>query len=216
MVTPHTTEPTSGPSLVRRRFLRRPVVGGLDILGGRLRRELELNAHPGERVRLCVRGASGHALVCLDDRILILKRGLSAGTPFGATTATIGYRDVTGMQVGRRLFSGWIEIHSPSFQGGDRTRTLRQPVKHDPFRQPNCLPMRRRHAAAYHEALGEIRRLVAKATVDSDELPVIDQLERLAMLRRRGDIDEREFELAKARILHGAAAAPLGRTASGS
>ena len=173
-----------------------------------------MNAKPGERVRLCVRGALGHALVCLDDRMLILKRGLSAGTPFGATTATIGYRDVTGTQVGRRLFSGWIEIHSPSFQGGDRTRTLRQPARHDPYRAPNCLPMRRRHAAAYHDALCEIHRIVAEATLDPERLPVIDQLERLAMLRRRGDIDEHEFELAKARILRDVGAT-LGRTATG-
>ena len=162
-----------------------------------------------------MRGALGHALVCLDDRMLILKRGLSAGTPFGATTATIGYRDVTGTQVGRRLLSGWIEIHSPSFQGGDRTRTLRQPAKHDPYRAANCVPMRRRQAAAYHDALGEIRRIVAEATLDPERLPVIDQLERLAMLRRRGDLDEREFELAKARILHDASS-PFGRTATGS
>jgi hypothetical protein len=42
---------------------------------------------------------------------------------------------------------------------------------------------------------------------------VIDQLERLAMLRRRGDIDELEFELAKARIL-GEASPPWSRAAS--
>ncbi len=162
-----------------------------------------------------MRGALGHALVLLDDRMLILKCGLSAGMPFGATIATIGYRDVTGTQVGRRLLSGWIEIHSPSFQGGDRTRTLRQPAGYDPFRQPNCLPMRRRHAAAYHDALSEISRLVVEAKLDPERLPVLDQLERLAMLRRRGELDAQEFELAKARILHDASAS-LARTATGS
>lgn len=183
-------------------FARRPVVGGIEVLGPRLRRELALNSNSDEPVRLCVRGAMGHALVCLDDRILILKRGLSAGAAFGAISASIPYRDVTGTQLGRRLFSGWIEIHSPSFQGGDRKRTLQQPARHDPFRQPNCLPIRRRRAAAYHSALVEIRRLVAAATLEPERLPVIDQLERLAMLRRRGEVNEREFELAKARILH--------------
>lgn len=199
-----TTDPRSGLQRVLPGFLRRAVVGDIEILGRRLRRELALNAYPGEQARMCVRGAMGHALVCLDDRILILKRGFSAGASFGAISASIPYRDITGTQVGRRLFSGWIEIHSPSFQGGNHKRTLRNPTKHDPFRQPNCLPIRRRHAAAYHVALVELRRLVAESRLEPERLPVIDQLERLALLRRHGDVDEHQFELAKARILHDA------------
>lgn len=201
MVAPPTPDRPTGLQLVRQGLLRRPVSGGVDILSRRLRHELDLNAEPGEQAQLCVRGALGQALVCLDDRIVIVKRGLSAGAAFGGMSATIYYRDVTGVQIGRRLFSGWIEIHSPSFQGSDRTRTLQNPARHDPFRQPNCLPMRRRHSSSYHEALAQIRGLVAAAKGEPDRLPVIDQLERLAMLRRRGDIDQLEFELAKARIL---------------
>src|SRR4051812_25921513 len=59
--------------VVRQGLLRRPVLGDVDILGRRLRREFELNTRAGERARLCIRGVRGHALVCLDDRILILK-----------------------------------------------------------------------------------------------------------------------------------------------
>jgi hypothetical protein len=213
VVAPTTPDRPTGLQLVRQGLGRRPVAGGVEVLGRRLRHELELNAKPGEHAQLCVRGALGQALVCLDDRLVIVKRGLSAGAAFGAISATIYYRDVTGVQTGRRLFSGWIEIHSPSFQGGDRTRTLQNPAKHDPFRQPNCLPMRRRHASAYHEVLAQIRSLVAAAKLEPDHLPVIDQLERLAMLRRRGDIDELEFELAKARIL-GDASSRWSRAAS--
>jgi hypothetical protein len=43
---------------------------------------------------------------------------------------------------------------------------------------------------------------------------VIDQLERLAMLRRRGDVDDQEFELAKARLLSDASVR-WGRAAEG-
>jgi hypothetical protein len=213
VVAPPTPDRPTGLQLVRQGLFRRPVTGGVEVLGRRLRRELDLNSKPGESGQLCVRGALGQALVCLDDRIVIVKRGFFAGAAFGAISATIYYRDVTGVQVGRRLFSGWIEIHSPSFQGGDRTRTLQNPARHDPFRQPNCLPMRRRHSSAYHEALVQIRGLVAAAKAEPDRLPVIDQLERLAMLRRRGDIDELEFELAKGRIL-GDASSQWSRAAS--
>jgi hypothetical protein len=213
VVVPATPDRPTGLQRVRQGLMRRPVAGGVEVIGRRLQQELDLNARPGERVQLCVRGAHGQALVCLDDRILIVKRGLSAGAAFGAISATIYFRDVTGVQIGRRLFSGWIEIHSPSFQGGDRKRTVQNPAKHDPFRQPNCLPMRRHHSTAYHDALAQIRGFVAAAKVEPNRLPVIDQLERLAMLRRRGDIDELEFELAKARIL-GEASPPWSRAAS--
>jgi hypothetical protein len=201
------TELEPGPQAARRGLLRRrPVFGGVDILGTRLRREFDLNTQADEHARFCVRGVSGHALVCLDDRILMLKRGFYAGTTFGAISATIYYRDVTGIQVGRHVTSSWIEINSPSFQGGERGRGLQRTSKRDVFKQPNCLPIRRRHAPAYQLALGELRRLIASSKPEQRNVPVIDQLERLAMLRRRGDVDEHEFELAKARILRDASA----------
>jgi hypothetical protein len=199
------TELEPGPQVARRGVLRRRAVfGGVEILGARLRREFDLNTQPDEHARFCVRGMSGHALVCLDDRILILKRGFYAGTTFGAISATIYYRDVTGIQVGRHLTSSWIEISSPSFQGGERGRGLQHTSKRDVFKQPN-----------YQLALGELRRFIAAAKVEQRDVPVIDQLERLAMLRRRGDVDEHEFELAKARVLHDASV-HWGRAAEGS
>jgi hypothetical protein len=201
VVAPPATDLPPGLQLVRR-SLRRPVVGGPEVLGRRLRRELDLNTHPGEPPLFCMRGTVGNALVCLDDRLLILKRGFAAGATFGAISATIYYRDVTGIQVGRHLLSGWVEIHSPSFQGGDRKRTPQHSAHYDAFRRPNYLPIRRRGASAYQPALAELRRLVADAKLErARPIRVIESLERLAMLRRRGDIDDREYELAKARIL---------------
>jgi hypothetical protein len=211
------TEPELVPPQVALRGVlrRRAVFGGVEILGKRLRREFDLNTQPDEQARFCVRGLKGHALVCLDDRILILKRGFSAGTTFGAMSATIYYRDVTGIQVGRHLTSSWIEINSPSFQGGERGRGLQHTSKRDIFKQSNCLPIRRRRAPAYQLALGELRRFIAAAKLEQRDVPVIDQLERLAMLRRRGDVDDHEFEVAKARILR-EASVQWGRAAESS
>jgi hypothetical protein len=212
-----TTTESSPLQVVRRGLLRRPLLGGVDILGSRLRREFDLNTHSGETARFCVRGLAGTALVCLDDRILILKRGFYAGTTFGAISATIYYADVTGIQVGRHLLSGWIEIHSPSFQGGgDGKRASQHAPARTAFKQPNCLPIRRRRTSTYQLALVELRHLVADAKLDHEHLPVVDQLERLAMLRRRGDVDQREFELAKARILRDDASAHWDRAAASS
>jgi hypothetical protein len=191
-------------------LVRRSLVGGVEILTRRLRRELERNTHAGDTVRFCLRGELGHALVCLDDRLLILKRGFHAGTTFGAMAATIFYPDVTGIQVRMHIVSGWIEISSPSFQGSERRRLGRsRGAERDVFRQPNCVPIQRRHMRAYQGALTELRRLVAEAKLEPearlgpDHTGIVDQLERLAVLRRQGLLDEREFTAAKAKLVGG-------------
>jgi hypothetical protein len=141
--------------------------------------------------------------VCLDDRLLILKRGFGVGAPFGAMAATIFYRDVTGIQVRMHLVSGWIEISTPSFQGAERTRPQRNrsTVTMGIVAQPNCVPVRRRHVALYQVALAELRRLIADAKLEHDHRGVVTQLERLATLRRQGIVDESEFTAAKSTIL---------------
>jgi hypothetical protein len=197
-----------GPGAVpgRWRLGRRPLVGGVEILGGRLRRELARNTQADETVRFCVRGKAGHALVCLGDRLLIVKHGARAGAAFGTMAATIFYRDVTGIQVRMHLLSGWIEISTPSFQGTERKRPAqgRPAARHGVIAQPNCISVRRRHVELYHLALSELRRLVADAKLEHGEQGVVAQLDQLGALYRRGVVDDREFALAKARILGGA------------
>jgi hypothetical protein len=166
-----------------------------------LSRAYERNIEAGETARFCLRGQRGHALVCLDDRLLILKRGFHAGSAFGAIASTMFYRDVTGIQVRMHLVSGWIEICSPSFQGSDRKRGGRtNGANADVFKQPNCVPIWRRDVRVYQAALTELRRLVADAKVEHDHGGVVDQLERLAALFHRGLLDEAEFSAAKSRL----------------
>ena len=201
---PITTERAPGLELARRGlFGRKTLVGGEDILGRRLQREFALNTESSEVARFCLRGKRGHALVCLDDRLLILKRGFRAGASFGAMAATIFYRDVTGIQVRMHLVSGWIEISTPSFQGTERpqTRRSRSAAASGVVSQPNCVPVHRRHVALYQVALAELRHLIAAAKLEHDHRGVVTQLERLATLRRQGVVDEREFSVAKATIL---------------
>jgi hypothetical protein len=186
----------------RRGFLRRPVVGGVEILGKRARRELVRNMETDEEVRFCLRGDLGHTLVCLDDRLLIIKAGFHAGTTFGAMSATIFYPDVTGIQLRMHLVSGWIEISSPSFQGRERKHT-RHPRSsdRDVYKLPNCVPINRRYADDYRAPLAELRRLVAAAKPQQAHEGVVPELERLAALHREGLLDGDEFAAAKARVL---------------
>ena len=184
------------------RFARRPRVGGPEILTRRLRRELTRHMLDGERVRFCVRGDLGHALVCLDDRLLVLKGGFHAGTTFGTQAATIFYRDVTGIQVRMHLVSGWIEISSPSFQGRERKRTRHPRTSdRDVYKLPNCVPIHRSHLDTYAEPLAELRRLVTRAKDGSPRSNVVAELERLSALADSGHLDGDEYARAKALVL---------------
>ena len=186
----------------RRTLFRRPVVGGREILKRRLQRELDRHVGATDTVRLCLRGDLGHALVGLDDRLLILKGGFHAGTTFGAMTTTIYYKDVTGIQTHTQLVSGWIEISSPSFSARERKRS-RQPrsTDRDVYKLPNCIPIYKRHLDAYTEALAELRRLVAGAKDAGAGSDVVAGLERLAALHARGVLDEAEFAEAKSKLI---------------
>jgi hypothetical protein len=194
-----------------RGFFRRPKVGGPEILTRRLRRELQRQTQEGERIRFCLRGDLGHALVCLDDRLLVMKSGFHAGTTFGTSVATIFYRDVTGIQVRMHLVSGWIEISSPSFQGRERKRTRHPRTSdRDVYKLPNCVPIHRIHLQAYAEPLAELRRLVAEAKEGSPRSDVVAELERLSSLADAGRLDAEEFARAKALVLGEAPPEPTG------
>lgn len=184
------------------RFARRPRVGGPEILTRRLRRELTRHMLDDERVRFCVRGDLGHALVCLDDRLLVLKSGFHAGTTFGTQAATIFYHDVTGIQMRMHLVSGWIEISSPSFQGRERKRTRHPRTSdRDVYKLPNCIPIHRSHLDAYAEPLAELRRLVARAKESTPRSTVVAELERLSTLADAGHLEPDEYARAKALVL---------------
>jgi hypothetical protein len=185
-----------------RTLFRRPIVGGREVLTRRLARELERNVGGDDDVRICIRGDLGHAIVCLDDRLLVLKAGFHAGTTFGAMAATIYYRDVTGIQIRTQLLSGWIEISSPSFPGRERRRFFQPRTgDRDVYKVPNCIPIYKRHVEAYATALVRLRRLVAAAKSEQPATPTVNDLERLVALREQGWLDDGEFAAAKAKLL---------------
>jgi len=186
----------------RGRLRGRQKVGGPEVLTRRLRRELERQTLEGEQVRFCLRGDLGHALVCLDDRLLVLKSGFHAGTTFGTMASTIFYRDVTGIQVRMHLLSGWIEISSPSFQGRERKRTRHPRTSdRDVYKLPNCVPIHRVRLDQYAAPLAELRRLVAEAKDGAVRTDVVAELERLSELADAGHLDEREYARAKSMVL---------------
>jgi len=193
------------------------VVGGVEILSRRVRREVERQVSEHEHVLFCLRGSLNHSLIALDERLLIVKPGFHAGTMFGTLTTTFYYGDVTGIQLHTFIFTGWIEVSSPSFQGRERKRN-RQPrtSDRDVYKLPNCIPIGKRRVDAYHEALAWLRERIEAAERQTaapspESSPLIASLERIANLRSTGALSEPEYERLKGVLL---ASADGGMTVS--
>jgi hypothetical protein len=185
------------------------VVGGVEILSRRVRREVERQLSETEDVLFCLRGSLAHSLVALDERLLIVKPGFHAGTTFGTLTTTFYYQDVTGIQLHTFLVTGWIEVSSPSFQGRERKRN-RQPrtSDRDVYKLPNCIPIAKRRVDDYHEALMRLRERIEfckrYARLSAEAPPIISSLERIAKLRRSGALSEDEYVRLKQVLLESA------------
>jgi hypothetical protein len=188
---------------------RKPVVGGLEVLSDKVRREVEQHVSPHEQVLFCLRGSLSHSLIALDDRLLIVKRGFHAGTTFGSLVTTFYYQDVTGIQLHTFFVSGWIEVSSPSFQGRERKRNRHPRTSdRDPYKLPNCVPISKRRVDAYQAAMGRLRERIAfckrYGRVASEPPPVLGSLERIADLHRAGALSEPEYERLKKVLLDSA------------
>jgi hypothetical protein len=205
----------SAPVAAGSRERRKQVVGGVEILHPRVRREVERHVSANERVLFCLRGSLSHSLVALEDRLIVVKRGFHAGTTFGSLVTTFYYQDVTGIQLHTFLISGWIEVSSPSFQGRERKRN-RQPrtSNQDVFKLPNCIPIVKRHVEDYQEALARLRERIAfckrygRVAVESP--PLLSSLERIADLLRAGALSEPEYDRLKHVLLENDAKDDVG------
>ena len=189
-----------------RRKQRKIVAGGLEVLSTRVLEEVERHSSPDERVLFCLRGSLNHSLVAFDERLLIVKPGFHAGTTFGSLVTTFYYQDVTGIQLHTFLFSGWIEVSSPSFQGRERKRN-RQPrgSNQDVYKLPSCIPISKRRVDDYRPYMQQLRERVEQrkrqGRAPAEAPPLVGSLERIADLHRSGVLSEAEFERLKQVLL---------------
>ena len=183
-----------------RRKQRNSVAGGIEVLSSRVLEEV--GATPRRRRMLfCLKGNLNHSLVAFDERLLIVKPGFHAGTTFGSLVTTFYYQDVTGIQLHTFLFSGWIEVSSPSFQGRERKRN-RQPrsSNQDVYKLPSCIPISKRRVDEYRPYMQQLRERVehckryGRAPAPAETPPLVGSLERIAELHRSGVLSEAEFE----------------------
>jgi hypothetical protein len=198
-----------------RRKQRQSVAGGLEVLSSRVLQEVERHSSLEEGVLFCLRGSLNHSLIAFDERLLIVKPGFHAGTTFGSLVTTFYYQDVTGIQLHTFLFSGWIEVSSPSFQGRERKRN-RQPrsSNQDVYKLPSCVPISKRRVDDYKPYMARLRERIEHCKrhgrAPAEPPPLVGSLERIADLHRAGVLSDHEFERLKHVLLDNADAGIAG------
>ena len=150
----------------------------------------------------------GGVLAAFDDRCMIVKKGL--GTSFmassfgGGRTVTISYSDITGIEYNAGIATGTLEILTPSYQGIKNTTVwAKGGSEKNAFELPNVLP---RSRSFYNQVRPKIDWLNQQVQ-QSKNRPVggsnsaADELTKPSSLHKQGFLSDKEFAVAKARLL---------------
>jgi hypothetical protein len=189
------------------------VAGGVEVLNKKLKKLAEQNMSQDEDIKFCLVSPSGiggwsQAIVALNDRLLVIKPGMAAGTTFGARVTSFYYRDITGIEVNTGLMQGVIEINTPSYQGTAQRDFWSTGQNNNPFYVTNCLPIGKRDLKDYKPYIDRLRTMIRDAKQErvsprpaQDSSTLVAELEKLAALRTSGVLSEDEFQQAKKRLL---------------
>lgn len=188
--------------------------GGSSVLGKKSRKALDQNKTSDERVRFCLSGVRDQAIVALDERLLVIKPGWSAGAAFGAKVTSFNYSDIRGIEVRTSLMSAFIEVASAGFEAasGARNQVFETDEKRDPYKLPNCLPCFKSDLPKFKPYLDDVQRLIAESKRaprraatrpgSADATSVAEELQKLASLRDAGVLTDDEFRRAKGALLN--------------
>jgi curved DNA-binding protein CbpA len=166
------------------------------------RKHVELNE--GEEAIAVINGAGKQAIVATQTRLIIVKPGWRASSAFGAKVTSFEYRNITAIEMNKKLTTGVIEVIAAGYQG---IRGVDWGGKNgeSAFDAANCLPVIRAQADAAEPALAVIRERVAQAhdspASASPTNGVADELAKLAELRQQGVLSPEEFGLLKHRLI---------------
>jgi hypothetical protein len=171
-------------------------------------RHVEKHTDESDEIRFSLRGLNGQALVALQDRLLIIKPGISAGALGGARVTTFYYSDITGVEANTGMLMGVIEVNSPAFPGTTTKDYWSQSKDRNPRLLSNCLPIDRPGLTAFRPYLDQLRKWIRESKQGTGEggpkaASLGDELQKLASLKESGVLTEEEFQQAKQRLIGG-------------
>ncbi len=198
-----TPKPADGPGPTQR-----PVQTSVDLTGLH-RKALESLARellPRETVRVVILGERDQAMIGTDRRAFVFKKGSAGGALFTTELISWDYAHLTGVEMLIADQAGAVVLRASSQIG--RTKRLRGQFEKDPFKAPNAIPVVPPFEAAA-AAAESLRALITAANTPAPPAAQVtapspaQELHHLAELRDLGVITPEEFDIMKARIVHG-------------
>jgi curved DNA-binding protein CbpA len=177
----------------------------LDAVPPKARKHVESEIHEGEEVLAVIVGASSQTIVALQTRLFIVKPGFMAGSAFGSRVTSFDYRNITAIEVNKKLVTAVIEVISAGYQGSMATHFFSTKEGVDPYQLSNCLPLNRTQTDAAGRAVALIRQRIGQLQNPTAAQPtsasLADELAKLAELRQQEVLSAEEFDAAKKRLL---------------
>jgi hypothetical protein len=185
-----------------------PSPSRLDLVPEKARRHLEPQLRDGEEVMAIINGLSSQAIVAFRTRLFVVKPGFMAGAAFGARVTSFDYRNITAIELNKKMTTAVIEVIAAGYQGVNATSVWSSKEGRDPYKLSNCLPLMRETADQAEPVLADIRELITElhhptaSPANGKSVGIADELAKLAELRQQGVLSDEEFEGAKTRLLH--------------
>lgn len=162
---------------------------------------------PGEVVQVVILGERDQAIIGTRKRAFVFKKGVAGGALFTTELISWDYTHLMGVKVHSGGQAAAIMLVASTQI--PRPRRLRGQHETDPLKAPNAIPVAA-PMRAVDAAVESLRALIVAANAPAPEASPIaapsaaQELHHLVELRDLGVITAEEFEIMKARIVHGA------------
>jgi hypothetical protein len=123
---------------------------------------LKANLGVGEEVELSLKGMYTEALVCTNNRVMIIKKGYFTGHIFGHSLFQLPYAGITSAEVNSHISFGYFELSAGGVQSvrksiwQDASNALHRRsgvnAPQSPQHSPNCVSLTRRMLPAFRSA----------------------------------------------------------------
>lgn len=169
-------------------------------LGGRGEKLLVDNLHEKEKVLVKLKGTFGEGLVITDKKLYVLKWGYMAGNLIGGRCNAFEYGSITGLEIKKNLLTGTFEVLTSAMQNAQKSYWGKG--NEDAIKSDNIVTIQRQMFDLFQEAVKIGREQISKfhsghGRRDSD----LSDLEKLAELKEKGIITQKEFNAKKKSIL---------------
>jgi hypothetical protein len=171
-------------------------------LGKRGDRILKDNILDGEEITDCIKGTQGEAVVLTNKRLLILKWGFMTGNTWSGRCTAFDFKNITSIELTNSIMTGQIQVNTPAHQNANKSYWSTD-SKDNSLGTNNIVTFgidKRDEAKKFVKTARDAASEASTESSHSNESDY-DELEKLMELKKKGIINETEFNKKKSKIL---------------